>query len=247
MPVNDCTCSVDGCANAAHSRQLCNKHYLRLWKTGSTDCPSPRHPTKGPCSVADCGRPAHARGWCNKHHKRWLTHGTTTHLSNSEKTCTVEGCDDPVLLTGLCAFHKRRQRYKGTPVYESRLDPIEERLWRDVNKDGPEWFGTRCWVWTGLITSNGYGSVGHEGKSKPAHRLAFRLSGGAVKRGQEMDHLCRNRACVNPSHLEAVLPLVNALRGAGAGGEPHWPTGQSSPGVPTWDGCGCRACKEGVG
>ena len=122
-----------------------------------------------------------------------------------------------------------------------------ERLWRDVNKDGPEWFGTRCWVWTGLITSNGYGSVGHEGKSKPAHRLAFRLSGGAVKRGQEMDHLCRNRACVNPSHLEAVLPLVNALRGAGAGGEPHWPTGQSSPGVPTWDGCGCRACKEGVG
>ena len=73
-----------------------------------------------------------------------------------------------------------------------------------------------CWVWTGCISSNGYARVTWAGRVENAHRVVWRLlTGRDVPTGMEMDHLCRNRACVNPAHLEVVDKRTNTLRGIG--------------------------------
>ena len=69
-----------------------------------------------------------------------------------------------------------------------------------------------CWPWAGYIDRDGYGRLGRDGL---AHRLAYELYVGAIPVGLTIDHLCRNRWCVNPSHLEPVTRRVNTLRGAG--------------------------------
>lgn len=69
-----------------------------------------------------------------------------------------------------------------------------------------------CWLWTGALASNGYGSVGHGGRIHSAHALAYRLLVGAVPDGLQLDHLCRERRCCNPTHLEPVTAAENVRR-----------------------------------
>jgi HNH endonuclease len=71
-----------------------------------------------------------------------------------------------------------------------------------------------CWLWTASGSTNGYGHVMVMRRLWRAHRLASILSGTALRDDQELDHLCRNRRCVNPAHLEPVSHRVNTLRGA---------------------------------
>lgn len=75
---------------------------------------------------------------------------------------------------------------------------------------------TDCWSWTGATQSSGYGSIGLAGKTYLAHRHVYTLLVGPIPDGFEVDHLCRNPRCVNPAHLEAVPPSVNAQRRAEA-------------------------------
>lgn len=75
-----------------------------------------------------------------------------------------------------------------------------------------------CWLWRGWV-SDGYGlhRVGPLRVPARAHRLAYQLANGPVPAGQVVDHLCRNRACVNPAHMEIVSNAENVRRGrAGA-------------------------------
>lgn len=71
-----------------------------------------------------------------------------------------------------------------------------------------------CWRWTGTIDESGYGRfAGGRYGSLFAHRLAYFAYVGSVPDGLELDHLCRVRNCVNPSHLEAVTHAENMQRG----------------------------------
>jgi len=71
-----------------------------------------------------------------------------------------------------------------------------------------------CWEWRG-IKRIGYGQFHFQGKQVQAHRLSYELLVAPIPEGLTIDHLCRNRACVNPAHLEPILIRENILRGTG--------------------------------
>ena len=78
-----------------------------------------------------------------------------------------------------------------------------------------------CIVWAGALDSKGYGRVyvgtrlDGRAQTRFAHRVAWELANGPVPDGLPLDHLCRNRACINVAHLEPVTHRVNILRGVG--------------------------------
>lgn len=85
-------------------------------------------------------------------------------------------------------------------------------VWRQV-ETGPE---TKCWPWLGPVGEDGYGRVYvGGGRSRGVHRVAYELKIGPIPEGLVIDHLCRNRACCNPAHLEPVTNRENILRGIG--------------------------------
>lgn len=70
-----------------------------------------------------------------------------------------------------------------------------------------------CWRWTGYLTTQGYGQIQVGDRKHQAHRYIYELTVEAVAAADTMDHLCRNRWCVNPDHLEPVPNRENILRG----------------------------------
>lgn len=100
--------------------------------------------------------------------------------------------------------------------------PLAERLWEKVEFNGPipecrPDLG-QCWIWLGCTTPDGYGNIGRpgtSGKIMGAHRAAYELTIGPIPPGKQLDHLCRTRNCVRPSHLEVVDNRTNVLRGTG--------------------------------
>jgi hypothetical protein len=77
---------------------------------------------------------------------------------------------------------------------------------------------TGCWLWGGSISQNGYGRVSVNNRNSYVHRVMYEEHHGPVPDGFHVDHKCRNRACCNPDHLEAVLPIENMFRAAVANG-----------------------------
>lgn len=104
----------------------------------------------------------------------------------------------------------RKTRYCSTACrYATRIAPVEN-LWQRAIPDAKG-----CLVWTGAVTSKGYGWLRIGGRRCYAHRAAYELKVGAIPAGLTIDHLCRNRRCINVDHLEPVSARTNVLRGVG--------------------------------
>jgi hypothetical protein len=91
------------------------------------------------------------------------------------------------------------------------------RFWAKVAIAGPD----DCWLWTGSRNGDGYGHFRLDGWVQKAHRVSYAMVNGAIPDGFTIDHLCRNVACVNPAHLEAVTNWENIQRGSGVNGRAY--------------------------
>lgn len=85
--------------------------------------------------------------------------------------------------------------------------PLMERFWSKVEKT------KGCWFWNGGLNDDGYGIFANSCGSQFAHRFVYEKLVGPVPKGKEIDHLCRVRRCVRPSHLEPVTHAENIARG----------------------------------
>lgn len=103
---------------------------------------------------------------------------------------------------------KRRYLHHGSCGFPSR--PCKGHL---RNLEAKLVKGSGCWGWNGA-TTRGYGVLRVNGCAMYAHRIMWVLSGRRFRKGYELDHLCRNRLCANPQHLQEVSHRANVLRGA---------------------------------
>lgn len=90
------------------------------------------------------------------------------------------------------------------------FSPVEQRIkTRTVPADGD-----RCWTWNGCHSSSGYARINICGTITYVHRVVVEIAiGRLLKSTEHVDHLCRNRGCVRPSHLDVVTSAINTRRG----------------------------------
>jgi HNH endonuclease len=126
--------------------------------------------------------------------------------------------------------------------------PAAERVWRYVT------VAEGCWLWTGCLSTAGYAKIGKGSRGEGwigAHRVVYEALVGPIPDGLVIDHLCRNRACVNPAHMEVVTQCENTLRGESPMAQQkrrtHCPEGHAyTPDNTVVDKQGkrrCRTCK----
>ncbi len=126
--------------------------------------------------------------------------------------------------------------------------PVHQNFW------GRVLVGDGCWGWIGTRNNRGYGryrAVRGSNREVVAHRIAYEMVIGAVPDGLQLDHLCRNRGCVNPWHLEPVTCRENLMRGVGFSAvnamKTHCPEGHEYTAANTYInvrryGRHCRTC-----
>jgi hypothetical protein len=151
-------------------------------------------------------------------------------MSKYDRACQV--CPTPVGpkgAKGFCPKHYHVYRNHGDPLWVKPEVSALDRFMERVDKNGPTPDATLdplirlkdptpCWIWTSTVGGYGYGYYSFGGRKNliqgMAHRFSWKLLVGDLREDQKLDHLCRNRKCVNPDHLEPVTNRENILRGA---------------------------------
>lgn len=135
-----------------------------------------------------------------------------------DRTCVIDGCERPYRVRRMCILHYSRWQKHGDPLWEP--PSMADRFWSKADRNGPvperaPELG-QCWVWTAGKCGrrpNRYGTfTASDGRQRSAHIVAYELNVGLVPDGLQLDHLCRNTACVNTGHLEPVTMLENIRR-----------------------------------
>lgn len=121
----------------------------------------------------------------------------------NNRTCSFSGCLRSAKSRGLCNGHYTQQ-YRGVELKPIREPDSQTRFWARVTKT------ESCWEWNGPKTSGGYAQFSFQGRHEYVHRLAYEWMIGDIGDGMFLDHICHNRACVNPSHLRPVTNKQNA-------------------------------------
>lgn len=128
------------------------------------------------------------------------------------KECSVENCAKVPRNRGLCPTHYTRFRRHGDPnkvMVVRHAGTDAERFWAKVER------GEGCWLWS-ASKSNGYGLfMTYDRRKNMAHRLAYELTIGPIPDGHQIDHICHNRACVNPDHLRLATNKQNNENASG--------------------------------
>jgi len=125
-------------------------------------------------------------------------------------------------------------------------EPVIDRLRARTIVDAAE---SGCHLWTGHIDADGYGIISagpREGEARRklyTHRVAYEAAHGEISDGLVVDHLCRNRSCCNPAHLEAVTQQQNMQRGS-FGGRTHCKHGHEYTPENTYRDTRGRQCRE---
>lgn len=116
--------------------------------------------------------------------------------------CSYTGCEKPVHGRSLCQGHYRQMSLGQTlrEIRSSRTDA--ERFWSKVDKTAT------CWNWVASKKS-GYGNLKVGGVVVVSHRFSYELANGPIPAGMVVDHICLNRACVNPAHLRLASRKQN--------------------------------------
>lgn len=117
-----------------------------------------------------------------------------------QRTCTAPGCDRNAVAHGICLMHYKRI-WRGHGIEGLT---VEERFFRHISHED----ANGCWIWDKPNLGRGYGQF-----FGGAHRWSYEFFVGEIPEGLHLDHLCRNRACVNPCHLDPVPRRINILRG----------------------------------
>lgn len=127
------------------------------------------------------------------------------------KLCTVEGCMKKHKSRGWCQLHYQRWQAHGDPLFAKNFYRDDKKRFHSKVEKTDE-----CWNWLGTVNPDGYGQFGmrYEGRysNRGAHRYSYELFNGPTIKGMHVDHLCFNKKCVNPDHLELVTVSVNNYR-----------------------------------
>lgn len=128
------------------------------------------------------------------------------------KTCSIDRCEKPSRTRGLCSTHYQRWRRHGDPLGAAYRGPEATFLAMTEPIVGDP----GCIIWTGATNSKGYGYLWVDGRSVLAHRYAWERERGPIPDTREVDHMCFERACVNPQHLRLATRAQNVQNRAGS-------------------------------
>jgi hypothetical protein len=131
--------------------------------------------------------------------------------------CTIEACGKPVVGRGWCSMHYARWRTYGDPLYETRrYAPQAETCSVETCPEPTHGLGV-CKTHYRRVRNHGettdYGQFGMKSGTRLVHRISYQYLVGPIAKGLHLDHLCRVRACLRPTHLDPVLPRENIRRG----------------------------------